>query len=321
KSTWQLHHPRLLDDAKMEAIRRGIWREESQGAVRTGPFPKETTNVHVRVKSRNEENGKAVLEIQPIGGTKVVYEFGSGTPGAASESVPDYNAFETDELIVKFLCIDESPNPAPNGEPYIWKNRIGLRNRIFQQGTDRVCELVAVPPADIFYTTDGSDPRARGVPYAGAFPIPKGVRIIQAYAKKHDIESELIKRDIEEGSSRTEIDPAKPLVWKTHHRFQNCATIDSYQLLSRLVEFKARAEKIELYYYYRDGGEELHYIASEPTTKKGEELMAILEHLSALSPQGNVSLSIQRILFERGQDFLDWKNADKIDVPESEIQK
>lgn len=321
KSTWQLHHPRLLDDAKTEALRRGIWREEGQGSVRCGPFPRQATSVHVRLKNRDETTGKAILEIQPIGGTKVVYEIGGGIPTAASEPVPDYSAFETGELIVKFLCIDEGTTPAPNGDPVVWNNRITLRNRVFSQGADSFCELIAVPEADIFYTTDGSDPKARGVPYAGAFPLPPATRIVQAYATKHGIESDIMRRDIEAGKEKRELDPNKALVWKTHHRYLNCQTVEAYQLLSRLVQFKARAEKIELYYYFPDGGEELHYIASEPAMKSGDELLGILNHIAELQPQGNVNLSIQRIHFERAQDFLDWKNEDKIAVQDSEISQ
>jgi hypothetical protein len=320
KSAWQLHHPRLLDDVKAHAVAVGLWREEG-GSVRVGPFPRDQTRVHVRVKSRDSETGKAVLEIQPIGGTKVVYEIGDGNPNFVSEAVDNYSAFETKEVSLSFLCIDDGPNPAPVGEVKIWQNEISLRSREFQQGQDRFLEFIAAPVVDIFYTTDGSDPRTRGVSYEGPIQIITGMRLVQAVAKKGKVESEIVKREIGVEVERG-IDPDKPLIWKTHRLFQNRPTSEAYALVARMKEHKAKAENIEVYYIAEGEGEELHYTASDRSAKTGDEMDLILSRMREFLPSGNITLSIQRLLFDRGQDFLDWKNKDRLAIDlEKEVRQ
>ena len=312
KQSWQLHHPRLFEDVKAHAVRTGVWREEG-GSVRVGPFPAEPTSVMLREKSRDDDTGAVVLEIKPVGGTKVLYEIGEGSPSMASEPVPDYNAFETKEIALSFLCVDEGPTQAPPGEPRIWKNKITLRSRQFQQGSDQFIELVAAPEADILYTTDGSDPRVHGAEYAGPFPLPAGARLVQAFARKAGVESELLRREIGSGGGKT-VDPAKPLRWKTNRLFQHRPTSEAWQLVSRLAEYKGRAVNVEAYCNSPGSGEDLQYTAPDSLPRSGAELKAMLESLTSFFPECNLTLSVLWVEFDKGQDFLDWRNRDRLAV-------
>lgn len=313
KPGWQLHHPRLFEEVKAFALRTGLWREEG-ASVRHGPFPADPTDVIVRERSRDEETGRVVLEIKPVGGTKVLYEIGDGKPGASAESVPDYSAFETGEIALSFLCVDEGPARAPTGQHRVWRNRITLRSRLFQQGNETFCEWTAAPAGEILYTTNGSDPRERGVRYEGPFPVPQGAKLIQAVARKGGVESEVVRREVD--GKPQGVDPDKPLVWKTHRHFLNRPTSESWQLVERMREHKARAEGIQIYYLDPNGREEVQYIASAGNPKTGAELRAVLEKLIGFFEGGNVTLSAQKLLFDRGQDYLDWKNRDRIPVDE-----
>ncbi len=320
KPQWPLHLPRLLDDVKAYAIKTGAWREEGD-YVRKGPFPKEPTSVVVREKSRDEATGKVTLEIRPVGGTVVLYEYGDEKPTSASERVSNYTAFETDALEMTFVCIDEN-DPSRETTPYTWTNTITLRNRLFKQGDAQFIELYAHPEVPIFYTTDGSDPRTHGVPYAGPFPIPSGCRLIMAIARKDGVESEVMKREIDATGVRHEVDPTKPLTWKTK-RFQNIPTADAWQLINRLEEHHARAQGITIYFNFADTmNEELSYTASEPVEKTAEELKTLCGLIEQYAGSINITMSVQRILFARGQDFLDWVNRDMIPYDfEREVQQ
>ncbi len=319
KPKWQFHHPRLFEDVKAFALRMGIWREEG-ASIRVGPFPAEPTGVVIREKSRNDETGKVVLEIKPVGGTKVVYEIGEVRPGASAEPVPSYDAFETSELSLSFLCIDEGPSQAPAGEHRTWKNRITLKSRLYQQGEAQFCELVAAPKADIVYTTNGSDPRANGSSYDGPFPVPSGTRLIMAVARRKGVESELLRREVDKAAQGP--DPSRPLTWKTHRHFQNRPSSEAWQLIERMEGYKAVAEGVTLCYMDPDGREELSYTAAESLARSGAELRSILERLSSFFDGGNLSLSVNLLRFERGQDFLDWVGKDRIAVDqEREIRQ
>lgn len=319
KPQWQLHLPRLLDDVKAYAVKTGVWRDEGD-YVRKGPFPMEPTSVIVRVKSRDESTGKATLEIRPVGGSVVLYEYGDQAPSTASERVPNYAAFETDALKITFLCRDED-NPLREALPYTWTNTITLKSRLYEQGGERFLELIARPEAPIFYTTDGSDPRTNGAPYAGPFPIPSGCRLILAVARKDGVESEVMRREITT-SVQLEVDPSKPLIW-TNKRFHSLPTADAWQLISRLEEYHSRARGITIYFNVASSmNEELSYTAADPLEKTGAELKNLCELVEQYAGSVNIIMDVQRIYFERGQDFLDWVNRDRIpyDV-EREVQQ
>lgn len=311
KSAWQFHHPRLFEDVRAYAIRMGLWREEG-ASIRVGPFPAEPTSVIVRERGRNDESGEVTLEIKPVGGTKVLYEIGDGRPGASAEAVPNYDAFVTKDIAVSFLCVDESPAQAPLGEHRVWKNRITLKSRIFMQDAVQFCELVAAPPAEIRYTTNGSDPRSHGASYDGPFPIPAGSRLVMALARKEGVESELIRREL--GAEVDGPDPTKPLSWKTHRHFQNRPTSEAWQLVDRMEEYHARAEGVAIYYLDPNGREDLTYNAALGFERTGAELKVAIDRLSGFFEGGNLTLSITLLRFERGQDFLDWIGKDRIAV-------
>jgi len=130
KPQWQLHLPRLLDDAKAYAVKTGVWRDERSTTCSKGPFPWSPPSVVVRVKSRDESTGKATLEIRPVGGSVVLYEYGDQAPSTASERVPNYAAFETDALKITFSADDED-NPSREALPYTWTNTITLKSRLY----------------------------------------------------------------------------------------------------------------------------------------------------------------------------------------------
>jgi len=310
KTVWQLHLPRLFDDIKTHAVRTGKWKEEGE-YIRKGPFPKEPTSVNVRVKSRDEETGTAVLEIRPIGGNRVYYEIGDRMPNTASEPVRDYTTFETKDLKLTFLCMDEM-DVNREARPVVWKNQINLKSRLYDQGGESYLELLSTPQAPILYTTDGSDPRTNGSPYAGPFPIPRGCRLVQAIAKKDDVESELLRRDVTSTTPAT-LDPARPLTWNVSRRFYNLPTSEAWQLVTRLTEHNGKAEGVSIYFELPDtGGEEITYTTPVNLGKSGAELRALIDHIQAFAQHVNLTLTVQRIRFERGQDFLDWVNQDRI---------
>ncbi|MCK7574587.1 MAG: hypothetical protein MZV65_00795 [Chromatiales bacterium] len=58
---------------------------------------------------------------------------------------------------VSFLAVD-STGEHETGDPITWTNRITLKGRVFDSGSDKMMELRAAPPAPIRYTTDGSGP-------------------------------------------------------------------------------------------------------------------------------------------------------------------
>jgi len=123
-------------------------------------------------------------------------------------------------------------------------------------------------------------------------------------------------------SVQLEVDPSKPLIW-TNKRFHSLPTADAWQLISRLEEYHSRARGITIYFNVASSmNEELSYTAADPLEKTGAELKNLCELVEQYAGSVNIIMDVQRIYFERGQDFLDWVNRDRIpyDV-EREVQQ
>lgn len=321
KPEWQWHHKDMLDDVRRLAVASGLWKDEG-GLVRRGPFEKEATSVRVTIKNRDPLTGEAVLEIKPIGGTKVLYEPGDKAPGMASEPVPSYSDFRTKDLVVSFLCVDENVPAAPTGSPVLWKNQIEVKGRDFMQGDRQFFELESVPQGlPIRYTTNGSDPRQSGAVYDGPFPLPAGTKLVQAFAEYRGLQSPVTSCRVGDGAGPWRIDPAKPLVWKTHKRFANKPATEAFQILGRISESGAKADNVTMSCFSSETNEQLDYTLPGGILRSGEELLAMWQSLNAMLEKPNATLTVQQIYFDRGQDLLDWQNKDRLSIDQAEVRQ
>jgi len=321
KPEWQWHHKDLLDDVRRLAIANGSWKDEGS-LVRKGPFEKEATGVRVSVKNRDPDTGEAVLEIKPVGGTKVLYEIGGTAPSLASEPVPSYGEFVTRDLLVSFLCVDENVPPAPTGQPLVWKNTIEVKGRDYMQGDTKFFELASIPSGlSVRYTTNGSDPKQSGSMYDGPFPLPASTKLVQAFAEYKGVQSPIATYKVDDGDGPWKIDPVKPLVWKTHKRFAYKPAAEAFQVLSRIREFGGTADNVTISCYSAETNEELTYTLPDGVHKNGEDLTAMWERLNAILEKPNATLTVLQIHFNQGQSLLDWQNKDRLTIDQSEVRQ
>lgn len=104
--SWTLHHPRALDDLKDSCVRRGIWREAG-GYVERGPFPQPKTEVTVRVQSRDERTGEAILTISALH-ADTVHVSDDGPATIASPKLESFNNYRTTAVTQSFLAVDST---------------------------------------------------------------------------------------------------------------------------------------------------------------------------------------------------------------------
>jgi len=236
---WQWHRPDALDQLKEDCIFRDVWREDG-GFVDKGPFPQPKTVVSVQEQTRDDDTGRAVLRVTATHGDAVYWEIGGSATTASARL--EGNQLETSELEVSFLAVD-SKGIHETGEPYTWRNRITLKHKVFQSNNDKRMELRAAPAATIRYTTDGSDPKVAGASYEGVFTIPKNAPMVQAYAERGGIQSQVERIPISwDRDEEVRVDVFLPVTWK--RRQQTASTKESYELLGRLR--KARASVVGL---------------------------------------------------------------------------
>ena len=307
---WQWHHPDALEHLREECLRRDIWREDG-GFIDKGPFPQPKTSVSIKELSRDDDTGEVRLSVTPIHGDTVYYEVGASASTASARL--EGKVLDTKELRVSFLAVD-STGVHETGEPFTWTNRITLKHKVYQKGTDKMMELRAAPPVSMIrYTSDGSDPKIAGAAYEGPFVIPQGAPLILAYAEQGGIESEVLRVPIDwEKDEAVKVDPGIPATWYCKHKTQS--TRETYETLESLKKHGAKAVGLTI----TIGGDVGAKDWIEMTTFEGKQIDPkliedALQVLRTLQPDGQVKLEIKAFSFATGQNLLDlveeWKKT------------
>ena len=314
---WQWHRPDALDKLKEDLLSKDQWRE-SGGYVEKPPFPKPDTSVQVSLLQRNDETGEATLRINAIHGDVIYYEIG-GKATTASLVVDNPKQFKTNEMEISFLCVD-SKGEHQTGEEQRWRNTITLKSREYQQGNDKMVEIQAAPPAQIRYSTDGSDPKQNGGLYDAPFVVPRGTVLVLAIAEKNGILSDVHQRKISTSSNpkQVEIDRTKPVMLE---RSQNYVTKqESFEFLNRLKKFQGKAVgmRVEI---QESANRWLDFSTASDLQISAEQLEAVITNLRSLLPNGEITITSESLSFETGQTLLDWVTDTKTELRPDEVKQ
>jgi len=317
---WQWHLPTALDLIKRNLIDKGQWRDDGSGYIEKPPFPKPQTNVFVQQVSRNEDTGEAILKITPVHGDVVHYEYEQDAT-TASRKVEDYKTFKTKELIVSFLCVD-SKGEHEAGAPYKWPNRITIKHRLYQQGSDRMVQLQVAPSGvPIRYTTDGSEPGNGGAIYTDSFVLPRATRVVSAVAEKNGVVSERISIPIDwEKIDDVKVDPAKSVVWRRSHDLQS--TQKTYEFLSRAQRFNAELPGVKITIKSPDSGHGsrwLELLADDSVHLDSKKIEKVITVLRELLTDAEVHIAVEATHFAKGQALLDWVTDEKTTLKPGEV--
>lgn len=312
-SQWQWHIPSALDSLKSKMLLEDAWREES-GLVDKGPFAPPVTSVRPQELKRDDITGETLLRLIPVHADKVHYEIG-GTATTGSALVPDLQKFATTDLRLSFLAVD-STGQHDTGPATTWQSRITLKHRFFQQGEQRMCEILAAPPVPIFYTTDGSTPSTASGVYEESFPVPDGTICVLAVGEKDGIRSEILRADVPKGRQTVAIDPAKPATWKRSHSYDT--TKETYEFLANLEKIDAKILGPRVMVGSSPWAE---FNADASMSLDRATLEKILHPLREIVGAGEVQLTCDALAFSSGQDLLDWVADHKTELKEHEVSQ
>ncbi len=316
QSQWQWHRPDALDRLKEDLVSKDQWRD-SGGYVEKPPFPKPETAVQITVLQRNDETGEATLRIAAIHGDTIYYEIG-GKATTGSMLVSEPKQFKTSELEISFLCVD-SKAEHETGSAQTWRNTITLKSREYQQGSDKMIEIQSAPPAQIRYTTDGSDPKQNAGQYDAPFLVPKGTTLVLAVAEKHGIVSEVHQRKISTNDRKTiEIDRTKPVVFERAQKY--VTKQESYEFLNRLKKHQGKAVGMRLE-IQEDENHWLDVSTAANLQLSAEQLEKLIAELRSLLPNGEITITSDSLNFETGQTLLDWVTEAKTELNPDEIKQ
>lgn len=312
---WQWHHPDALDMLKVALIHKGQWREDG-GYVEKPPFPKPETRVLIQDFQRNDDTGVATLRLTPINGDIIYCEVGSPAT-SASRPVQDMKFFETDDLELSFLCAD-SKGEHPQGPPQTWRNRITLKHRVYQNGSEKMVELLSAPKVPMRYTTDGSDPRIAGGLYNNPFTVPPGTIYVLAVGQKNELLSEVHRVNISwDKKEDFSIDTVHPLAWIHQHKLD--VTKDVYELMGRMKKYQVCVLAAHVTIAAQAHWLELTFDDTLPI--EADKLENAIDNLRALLPEGQVSIEANTFQFPTGQRFLDWIAEVRVDLKSEEVEQ
>jgi len=319
---WQWHRRDALDEMKRELVHTEVWREDSSGYVDRSPPPPKTTSVEIQERTRNNDTGEIELKLVPVHGDIVYAEVG-GDATEASHKVEN-GLYRTSEMEVSFLAVD-STRQHPPGPARTWHNSLTLKHRTFPGPSgagSKMIELQAAPNKSgetvIKYTTDGSDPKLSGGVYTGPFEVPRGAQIVLAVATAGRVIADALPIPIawDKTDDEKPIDPDKPLTW--NHRQELHTTLESYSFLDRLKDHAVEASGVKV----SVTGNRWAELTLHEKIQLGEEaLRGGAEVLRQLTNEGQLSIEVSALHFQRGQAFLDWVNAAKAEYKAAEVKQ
>lgn len=311
-SSWSWHHPDALEDLKTNMLRRGEWIETGGYIDKEPPAPE--TSLTVIEIHEDEKTGEVTLKLVPENGDSIYYEIGQ-VATKSSLKIEDINNFKTKELKLSFLCVD-SKGKHETGDPVEWTKDVKVKYKPYDKDGNQYMELKATSDnVKILYSTDGSNPRESGGVYEGDFIVPDGAKFIQAVAVNETLGIFSGPIEIEVKEQEFEIDKKKQLKIIDTTIFSN--TADTFKGLELLDQFNTSLSRLTLvvsddsakgkgYIQFMVGGE---FTVNSPK-KIIDELNNIIKNLFE-DKEYKVSLTINEIKFETGEDFERWVSSKK----------
>lgn len=199
-----------MEMLKAEAMKQGRWRLGEDGYIEKGPFPKDKTTLNIAPQSSNKESGEAILSLTPrnCGASPIVHYSFTPKVSTTDPVVDDLDNFATAAATLYFLAVD-SEGQHEIGEPKRWLADLIIRHEVRPAADKRRVELKCVPPAELYYTLNGSNPK-EGNRYEAPFEIGADAYRLLIFAKAGEANKSQEFSIPATGDDRVRIDDTKP---------------------------------------------------------------------------------------------------------------
>ncbi|MEA3250612.1 MAG: anti-phage-associated DUF499 domain-containing protein [Pseudomonadota bacterium] len=236
-----------LDTLKQEALTQGRWRDNGDGYIEKGPFPKEKTTLSVTVNKTSQADGTTELTLTPrqAGANPVIHvaNHAGVTPNDPIVEAPE--EFATDQATLYFLVVD-SDGKHETGDPVRWTASLTVRHQVRPEGDKRFVELECTPKAEMRYTLDGSNPR-EGILYEKPFEVGTDQQLLLVHAEAGEATGGGQFTIPAKGDKRVHLDDSKPA--KLTSKATLDATDKSYAVINRFkdnAQTRFRGVRIEV---------------------------------------------------------------------------
>jgi hypothetical protein len=301
---WKWLPPKSLDELRQRAVASGDWRDNGDGYIEKGPFPKPKTSVKAVTKQR-DDLGNATIELTAIGAGPNARIYLSNSPDVTALSpLVDDTVITRNDSVLWFLAIDPD-GKHETGEPEQWRNTLSLTHDESDVMGKRRVTLDVRPRGEIRWNMDGTNP-SEGRPYDGPIEISGDAETtIYAYAEDAGLS---IKKSFLIRSSRAgaaAIDPDKPATVPKKRRL--LTTADTFAVL--------RAGKISGVLFGNgvtvtvgkgDQNAVTRFGPGTSLTADAIDLFIASSRASLQNENADVEVGFGEMVFQRGSDLLEF---------------
>ena len=230
-----------MDMLKAEALKLNRWRQGEDGYIEKGPFPKDKTSLNITPQSTHKDSGASVLALTPrhCGDSAVVHYSPLPSVSQSDPVVEDLDNFTTLAPSLYFLAVD-STGQHEIGEPKRWLADLTVRHQLHNIADKRKIELHCTPPADIYYTLNGSNPK-EGTLYQSPFAIGAEACRLLVFAQAGEANKNTEFSIPASGDQSVQIDDGKPARLIDSKRVNLDSTEQVFAVLNR---FKSRDDTL-----------------------------------------------------------------------------
>jgi hypothetical protein len=320
ETTWQWYHPDQLDDLRKDSIKKDKWREIG-GYIAKGPFPKEPTSVIVEQTSYDLQTGEFTLKVRGVSGDKVYYEIGAEPTTASAEAPPN---LVTKEPVIQFICVDTT-NHHPTGSIKEFIGSVPLKYEQRASVHGNVLELQTHRDYEVWYTTDGSNPKESGGVYLGEIPLPKSckyVRAVVSYKGKIVEEKDIVIAE-HKAEYKLDIKDHDSLEYEWNSQKKCLDTESTYRELEKLKKLQGTfIRHFTVVLSEKENSGNYMELSTAKVPYDADNLQATIDLIrdtAFMNKEVTVEFDYKTILFTSGLQFKHWIDANKYDI--AEIQK
>jgi hypothetical protein len=221
----------------------------------------------------------------------------------------------TEALRVQFLVKDTS-GQYETGAPYIWQNKLVIRNELKLEGDQRKVALSVVPQGRLRYTLDGSEAR-QGNDYLGPIAIGNGDVLLRAFAEAEGLEGKADFRFAATTRKGLQVDAVKPAAVAVERPKKLDARTKVFNSLELAKHLGVEFESVTL--AVGNGAQIAQVTVGEikvAATYLETLLKTILEQFDANAP---VTLSFRKAYFQSGHDLQQFTADAGIEIQQPEV--
>jgi len=309
-----------LEQVKALALSRGIWEDLGNGYISKRPKPKQTSLDFIP-EGGPDDRGIARIRLSPQNaGPSPRIHYQEEGPVSVSSPVVEDAIFKTSALWVEFLVVDTT-GQHQQGPVVRWENQLVVRHKLIDNSSPRKVELYIAPRGELWYTTDGSEPR-NGVRYTDGFSIGDEAVRLMVFGKADALEvKEQFPLPAKKANPDREItiDESKPVTIQSQTQFR----LDSREKTFKLLELgKTIQLSLTGLHLAIGSGQSAISLTIANREVSAAYILAILNSITeadSISPSESIALSFKKANFRSGRELREFTKEAGIILSAGEI--